>query len=333
MKRVQQSEMSIAAAAFLFSGTCLALLNATVLREPGEDRPDLLATAFAGLVACGVILVLGRRFTRAAAGTLMVLVLVVVAPSVLVVPTMLRAVNLGVLFLPFFLFLVWFLPAWFARVLGAIWILLYAVIMLTRFGIQMGTVVLTIGVTGIVIGELVGHFKARLERTSLTDPLCDVWNKRGFERLLGPAVTAAERAHHPLSLLYLDLDGFKAVNDELGHGAGDALLRGFASQMEQRTRPEDVFARFGGDEFALLLVGVDEAGAVRTAERLREEIAEPAWSFGASEWRPGESPAEFIERADLLMLRAKRHGRPLSAQPTEAPDSAVPEWGAGTLGA
>ncbi len=333
MKRVQQSEMSIAAAAFLFSGTCLALLNATALRQNDEPRPDLFATALAGLVACGVILLLGRRFTRAAAGTLMVLVLLVVVPSVLLVPTMLRAVNLGLLFLPFFLFLVWFMPMWFARLLGSVWILLYAAIMLGRFGIQMGTVVLTIGVTGIVIGELVGHFKARLERTSLTDPLCDVWNKRGFERLLGSAVTAAERGGHPLSLLYLDLDGFKAVNDALGHGAGDALLRGFATQMGQRTRPEDVFARFGGDEFALLLVDVDQAGAVRTAERLRGVITEPAWSFGVSEWRPGESSAEFIERADLLMLSAKRRGRPLLAERAESPGTAVPEWGAGTLGA
>ena len=338
--RVKQSEMSIAAAAFLLSGTGLALLNATAFRAGSGPRPDLVATALAALIASVAILVAGRRFSRAAAGTLMVLVLVVVVPSVTRVPSELRAVNLGLLFLPFFLFLVWFLPMWFARLLGYVWIGLYAVIMLGRFGIEISTVVLTIGVTGVVIGELVGRFKGRLERTSLTDPLCDVWNKRGFERVLGSTVTAAERGGQPLALLVIDLDGFKRVNDELGHGAGDALLRGFARQMAGRTRPEDVFARFGGDEFALLLIGVDQHEAVRTAERLQREITDPAWSYGVAEWAPGETPAAFVERADLLMLRAKRDGRgergarvrPAERDPgTAERDSGAAERAAGTL--
>nr|WP_237464793.1 GGDEF domain-containing protein [Leucobacter luti] len=164
---------------------------------------------------------------------------------------------------------------------------------------------MTLAVTGLLAGELIGRFKARLERTSITDPLCDVWNKRGFERLLGPAVTAAQRSGQPLSLLYLDLDDFKRVNDAHGHAAGDRVLQEFARAVRDHSRPQDVFARFGGDEFVLLTIDANAEQALAAGERLRRQIPDPGWSFGVSEWRRGESPEAFISRADLLMLNEK----------------------------
>ena len=304
--RGSQSELSIATGSFMLAGGVFATANATLLRASAAPRPDLVIIALLCFIAGITIFIAGRRFTGFAAGALMIGVLCVVVPSVWFTPTPLRAINLGLLFLPFFIYLVWFLPMWFARVLGYTWIGLYAGLVLLRFGGEITTVLLTLAITGAVLGELIGHFKAKLERASITDPLCDVWNKRGFERLLGKLIPTAQRAGQPLSMLYLDLDGFKAVNDEHGHAAGDLVLQRFAAELQQHTRPQDVFARFGGDEFALLLVGSDAEGATRTGARLQRKVPDPRWSFGVSEWRAGESPGDFISRADLLMLTGKR---------------------------
>ncbi|GAA1610087.1 sensor domain-containing diguanylate cyclase [Leucobacter chromiireducens] len=307
--RRRQSELSIATALFLLSGGTLAALNASVFRIGAAPRPDLIATMIACFVAAGIVLWAGRRFRPAAAGLLMIAVMLAVVPTVYFAPNALRAVNLGLLFLPFFLLLVWFLPMWFARVLGYIWITVYGVIMVVRFGEEILPILLTLAVTGIVIGELIGRFKGRLERASITDPLCDVWNRRGFERLLGKAVAAAQRSGQPIALLYLDLDRFKSVNDQLGHAEGDRVLQSFARALQEHTRPEDVFARFGGDEFALLLIDSDARAGTETGDRLRRAVPDPGWSFGVAEWQPGETSAAFISRADLLMLTAKQDRR------------------------
>lgn len=250
---------------------------------------------------------IGERLSTFLAGALMICVLAVVMPSVLLAPDAVRAINIGLLFTPFFVFLVWFLPMWFARLLGYTWMGIYVVMMLARFGdAAVAPALMTLAVTGLLLGELIGRFKARLEYTSTTDALCDVWNKRGFERLLGKAVTSSQRSGQPLALLYLDLDHFKEVNDARGHIEGDRVLREFSRAVQERTRPQDVFARFGGDEFAMLLLDADAAQARQIGERLQNEIREPGWSFGVSEWQPGENSEQFISRADLLMLHTKR---------------------------
>lgn len=281
----------------------------TVFRIDPSPRIDVLVTAVLSvLVGCGV-LIRGRRFSVAAAGVLMTIVTLFVVPTVAFAPNEVRALNFGLLFFPFFIYVVWFLPMGVARLLGYTWLLLYAAIVVVRFGEPMYPVLTTLALTGGVLGELVGMFKRRLERASITDPLCDVWNKRGFERLLPKAISNAERTGRPLSLLYLDLDEFKIVNDRHGHGEGDRVLREFSRAMQDRVRPQDVFARFGGDEFALLLVDCDTEQAQRTGERLQEEIDATPWSFGVSEWSTGERPADFISRADLRMLSEKHERR------------------------
>ncbi|WP_125099815.1 GGDEF domain-containing protein [Leucobacter chromiireducens] len=304
--RAHQTDLSIATAAFYLAGAIFAALNASVFRYSEAPRPDLVVISLACLVAGGGVLLLGRRFSLRLAGVLMAGALFVVVPSALTTPDALRAFNMGLLFFPYVLYLVWFFRLWFARLLSYTWMVTYIVLMLWRFGDEVATVLMTLAVTGLLAGELIGHFKARLERTSITDPLCDVWNKRGFERLLGPAVTAAQRNRQSLSLLYLDLDDFKRVNDELGHAAGDRVLQEFARAVRDHSRPQDVFARFGGDEFVLLTIDANADRARVAGQRLREQIPHPSWSFGVSEWQRGESPEAFISRADLLMLTEKQ---------------------------
>ena len=302
----RQNDRSIATAAFLAVGAIFGGANSTVFLPAGASRPDLVAIAVGCAIAAGVVLVRGSRFSGRAAGVLMVVSFIVVVPSVLLAPGPVRAINAGLLFGPFFLYLVWFLPMWFARLLGYSWIIAVDAIILVRFGPAMGSVLLTLTVTGLVLGELIGVFKRRLERTSITDPLCDVWNSRGFRRLLDRAVSSSQRTGKPLTMLYLDLDDFKLVNDRHGHTEGDRVLQWFARTIQERSRPQDVFARFGGDEFALLLVDADATMAQSIAERLQREVQTPAWSYGIAEWVRGESPDAFISRADFEMLGSKR---------------------------
>lgn len=291
---------------FFLAGAVFGTLNATLFRATKEPRIDLVVVAIACAIAAIVVLAIGARLSTFAAGALMVCVLIVVMPSILLAPDAVRAMNTGILFTPFFVFLVWFLPMWFARLLGYTWMGAYVALMLARFGDAVAPALMTLAVTGLMLGELIGRFKTRLERTSITDALCEVWNKRGFERLLGKAVTSSQRSGQPLALLYIDLDHFKEVNDVRGHMEGDRVLREFSRAVQERTRPQDVFARFGGDEFAMLLLDADASHARQIGERLQNEIREPAWSFGVSEWQPGENSEQFISRADLLMLRTKR---------------------------
>ncbi len=302
----RQNELSLATGLFLLAGAGFSVMNLVVFPATDAPRPDLVALIVVCSIAAALVFVRGRRLSHRTVGVLMLLVLLTVVPSVLIAPTLLRAMNLGVLFLPFFVYLVWFMPMWFARLLGYSWLVAYAGLLVYRFGPQVTSLLMTLGVTGVVLGELIGRFKNRLERTSITDPLCQVWNKRGFAILLRKSIGSAQRNGQPLSVLYLDLDDFKSINDLQGHSVGDQVLQTFARDLQAQSRPEDVLARFGGDEFALLLIDTDAAGAARAAARLRRAIPEPAWSFGVSEWHSGEDSEAIISRADLRMLQEKR---------------------------
>lgn len=302
----KQNDRSLAAAAFYFAGGLFPLMNATVFRLTPFPRYDLLLIATLCFCTTLGILFIGDRFSRTAAGVVMSVPLVTVVPNVLLSSQELRMLSLGFLFFPYFIFVVWFLPIWFARLLGYSWLALFCGAVTLKYGFDPAAVLLVLVVSGASLGELVHRFKQRLERDAITDPLCSVWNRRGFEYLLSKAVAVAERNERPLALVYLDLDNFKAINDGRGHVVGDQMLRSFAREIDERIRTEDVFARFGGDEFALLLIDCDAQQARESAERLRSEVFAPAWSFGIAEWRPGEQSKDFISRADLSMLADKQ---------------------------
>lgn len=114
--------------------------------------------------------------------------------------------------------------------------------------------------------------EAELSRLLVTDPLTGTLNRRGFfERAIAAAGTAS-RAGQAVSVIMLDLDRFKDINDGFGHAAGDEVLRRFAAVVAQALQPGDVFGRVGGEEFAVVLPGCSEAMASGTAERLRERV-------------------------------------------------------------
>jgi diguanylate cyclase (GGDEF)-like protein len=159
---------------------------------------------------------------------------------------------------------------------------------------------------------------AQMQQQALTDALTGCYNRRSFEMQLDREVQMAMRLHQPLSLLMLDLDRFKQLNDSVGHDAGDSALRKLADCFRQELRGVDTAARFGGDEFALILPQAYAEGALVVAERLREcieQIQIPGFgnlaaSIGIAAFPThANSRAELIVAADVALYSAKRAGR------------------------
>jgi two-component system, cell cycle response regulator len=113
----------------------------------------------------------------------------------------------------------------------------------------------------------------RARHLAATDPLTGLANRRAFGEAVRREIARSERSRRPLAVVMLDIDDFKAINDELGHGTGDDVLRAVARCAQHGTRQGDIIARLGGDEFALLLPDADLAKAQAIGERIRAEIA------------------------------------------------------------
>src|SRR5438128_407602 len=160
---------------------------------------------------------------------------------------------------------------------------------------------------------------ARLEELSFKDPLTDGYNRRYLMLRLYEEVSRAARYQQPLSLILLDLDGFKAINDRWGHGAGDDVLKQVVQLLASQSRRDSVVARYGGDEFIALLPSTTKAAAVVYAERMRAIIERYPFqhgpltaSFGVAGYPddPG-NVVDLIKRADHALYEAKRQGRNL----------------------
>src|SRR5438445_165388 len=121
---------------------------------------------------------------------------------------------------------------------------------------------------------------ARLKETSFKDEVTGLYNRRFFSLRLEEELSRYRRFNHPVSVVLLDLDGFKAVNDDLGHAVGDDTLRDVAQILMKHSRGINVVSRYGGDEFAVLLVETSKAGARLYADRIREVVAKYPFSHG-----------------------------------------------------
>jgi diguanylate cyclase (GGDEF)-like protein len=159
----------------------------------------------------------------------------------------------------------------------------------------------------------------RVRTAASTDALTGLLNHGAMQVRVREEIARAARDSLPLCCVLIDLDDFKRVNDELGHPAGDALLRRVADALRAEVRPYDQVARYGGDEFVLVLPGTQEHVARAIAERVRERVRQdsPAGSgvaigncsIGVSAWRPPMSADELLAAADRALLLAKRTGK------------------------
>lgn len=167
-----------------------------------------------------------------------------------------------------------------------------------------------------------------IRRVSYLDALTGINNRRFFEQRIGEELKRSQRNAEPLSCQFFDIDFFKAVNDKHGHQGGDLVLSLVAATVKHQLRNNDVFVRYGGEEFVALLSNTDELKALETAERIRKAIqtlviavndisVAVTVSIGVSTYVPGsmsisidgEIPMRLIKTADAALYRAKHNGR------------------------
>jgi len=181
------------------------------------------------------------------------------------------------------------------------------------------------GLTHCPLQERVAELENRcreLEKLVERDPLTGLYNYRFLTRVLTREMDRTRRNGFPFGLIMLDIDGFKQINDTLGHEAGNCVIREVASLLEGHTRQSDLVCRYGGDEFAVILPGAGPFRAVNTAERLCRMFENSAIdtcgntvritvSAGVSVFNSDcrDSPEDFITRADRLLLEAKKQGK------------------------
>jgi diguanylate cyclase (GGDEF)-like protein len=174
--------------------------------------------------------------------------------------------------------------------------------------------------------ELEAHYQMRLAESAQQDALTGLYNRRHLEERLSSELAAAQRHARALSLLLVDIDHFKSVNDRYGHLAGDEALKKVASVLAAALRKEDVLARFGGEEFVVIARETGLAGARALGERIRQAVESARLSFegrevgltvsigvtvsiGISEYVPGRTDRDLFQAADRALYAAKQGGR------------------------
>ena len=169
-------------------------------------------------------------------------------------------------------------------------------------------------------GEMIREL-GEARRRSMVDPLTSVWNRAGLDSILERELAATAARRSRLSVAMIDLDHFKEVNDRFGHGTGDAVLSEVARRLRVAARPADSVARFGGEEFVVVLPDCGEADARVVGERLRQRIAaapvvvgqsvqlDVTCSIGVATAESGEPSSVLLTRADVALYDAKHGGR------------------------
>ncbi|NJO22094.1 MAG: GGDEF domain-containing protein [Sphingomonadales bacterium] len=164
---------------------------------------------------------------------------------------------------------------------------------------------------------------SQVEQVALLDPLTNVGNRRRLESDLARMVVAAHASESPLCLVLGDLDNFKRINDRFGRATGDEVLKQFSSTLVQNVKGRDAVARFGAEEFAIILPDTTMGNAYHLAERILGQIKQADWireltgqaslpltaSFGIAQLQEQDSAEELLKRADAKLLEAKRNGR------------------------
>lgn len=177
-----------------------------------------------------------------------------------------------------------------------------------------------LAVGGAAAAYISGTSNASLREVSSKDELTGIRNRRSFNEMMEREIGIASRYRRPLSLMLLDLDHFKKINDTMGHAIGDEVLRVAAEVLSKAVRETDVPFRFGGEEFAVLMAETDLVSASGIAERIRgavettpvsteKGVVRLTVSIGVTGFQSGESVDQFLTRADMALYRAKSEGR------------------------
>lgn len=183
----------------------------------------------------------------------------------------------------------------------------------------------------VIVFLVIAHFQRRLyaaqrltiasneklAQLSITDTLTGLYNRNRFDSALRDAFSAAHRYRTPACLVMIDIDHFKRVNDRQGHLVGDALLKEFAQQLQQGIRDTDICARWGGEEFTVMLHHTELTGAIKLAENLLQRIRDTRFShgnrltasLGVTQLGDADTPESLVSRVDQALYQAKNKGR------------------------
>ena len=290
-------------ALYLMGG--LAVLAAVVLPAGPGDSLVLGVIGPLAMVAGGCLVGWGHRLPRpffhllVVVGTGLITVVVAAAPQD-TAALALAAVYVFVAVAAFFLFAPLLALAYLVGAISA------STVVLSLRGLPAGPVA-ALAVVNAAVALVVATLVRRANSASL-DGLTGLANRRGFDDALDEAMRVTGRTDLPFSVALVDVDHFKAVNDEHGHAAGDDLLRAVARGWVSRLPRGALLARHGGDEFAVLLPGQRGHAALHIAEELRLATTVPL-SVGVAQHVPGESASQLMRRADAALYRAKAEGR------------------------
>jgi len=163
----------------------------------------------------------------------------------------------------------------------------------------------------------VEHKNGLLKRLSITDKLTGLNNRIKIDEVLNSNLNMFERYENVFSVILLDIDHFKKVNDTYGHPIGDEVLKDFAKILKQNARITDVVGRWGGEEFMIIASETDSVGATKFATTIKQAINDHVFpkvgvvtaSFGLSQIKTGDSIEDVVNRADLALYSAKESGR------------------------
>ena len=171
-------------------------------------------------------------------------------------------------------------------------------------------------------GNVEAEYHEEIYRLTIIDALTDIHNKRYFLEFLDRELARSSRYERPLSLVMMDIDKFKAINDEMGHLGGDFTLRELAARIKGNIRKEELFARYGGEEFAVVLPETPNEGALIVADRLVKVISQQPFQYEDKAFpvtisagvtttvgEKGITPVDLIRRADEKLYQAKKDGR------------------------
>ena len=187
----------------------------------------------------------------------------------------------------------------------------------TYIQLYLSTLVYIVAVYALLSIVEIYNKSALLQSMAYTDYLTKIFNRRKMEELLENEVEWANEFKKPLSVILIDIDGFKGINDTYGHGVGDSILKEFSELIKRSVRTVDYFARWGGEEFIILATNQNEIQSKEFAERLRKLIESHKFcyvnsvtaSFGITELAESDSISSFINRADKALYISKDKGR------------------------